>query len=217
MNALTNGPHALKWGAPPGRPQGAGVLDVLVALSVMAVGALGALPATQDWGMQARTDAVSRQWLALLARGRDEARRLGQTALLCAAGLPRQGAEATRAARCDDAAALSGCDLDESSGIDSWRVRHDRNWNCAWLVSASAMASEPVLLHETGFDTRFDNEGDASPLRFVPPLGRIAGHPRHFEIAARHALPGRHGRGLRCVHVASSGRVRDGERPCLTH
>jgi hypothetical protein len=90
------------------------------------------------------------------------------------------------------------------------------------MVSVDTEGRLAATLTQFSFDANVAVSGDAKPLRFLPPTGRIAGGPRHFEIGQRghfKATAGgdatkaspyveEHAVEHRCVLVAASGRVR---------
>jgi hypothetical protein len=90
------------------------------------------------------------------------------------------------------------------------------------MVSVDTDGRLAATLTQFSFDANVAVSGDAKPLRFLPPTGRIAGGPRHFEIGQRGRVKVTAGGGAakvspdgeehfvehRCVLVAASGRVR---------
>lgn len=204
-----------KRGVSPRKPRAAGfgLIESMVVLAILAAGAACAAPAFASWRMRDRVEAVSRGWLALLQHGRDQAVRRGVQVTLCQgrlhSGAHGQGRDCAGAApHCGDG-----------------RMAGPGDWSCAQLVSAGSDGRTAVPLTQVSFDADISVLGDAKPVRFIPPAGRIAGGPRHFEIGLRRARGERQRddrRGgdrqiaseirseseRRCVLVAASGRVR---------
>jgi type IV fimbrial biogenesis protein FimT len=189
------------------RAAGFGLLESMVVVAILAAGVACAAPAFANWRARDRVEAVSHGWLALLQHGRDHALRTGLRVTLCRArvtggevGGELGGELGSERGQGDDcAAALLQCDEGSMLGAG--------DWSCAQMVSTDTEGRAAAPLTRFAFDTNVMVTGDTRPLRFLPPTGRIAGSPRHFEIGLR----GPGGSDLverRCILVAASGRAR---------
>lgn len=163
------------------RKQGAagfGLLESMVVLAILAAGIACAAPALASWRARDRVEAVSRGWLALLQHGHDQAVRTGLQVTLC------QGRLHSSSARQDSECAAVGFQCDEK------RMAGTGDWSCAQMVSTDFEGRAAAPMTQFFFDANVMVIGDTRPLRFMPPTGRIAGGPRHFEIGLRGTASG---------------------------
>jgi type IV fimbrial biogenesis protein FimT len=210
QGAPMNRIHRMRAGPRKPGATGFGLLESMVVLAILAAGTACAAPALAGWRARDRVEAVSRGWLALLQHGRDQAIRTGLQVALC------QGRLHNVAGGQDGECTVTGfpCEGGNTAGVG--------DWSCAQLVSVDTEGRAASALTQFSFDANVVVSGDTRPLRFLPPTGRIAGGPRHFEVGQRGtsnvsargdaANPGRdgieQGGEHRCVLVAASGRVR---------
>jgi type IV fimbrial biogenesis protein FimT len=174
---------------------GFGLLESMVVLAILAAGAVCAAPALASWRARDRVEAVSRGWLALLQHGRDQAVRTGLQVTLC------QGRLHTGGSQQDGECADVGLQCDEG------RMAGTGDWSCAQMVSTDSEGRAAAPLTQFFFDANVMVIGDTKPLRFMPPTGRIAGGPRHFEIGLRGSARGT-AKGT-TAEVATRGVTRD--------
>lgn len=205
-------------------PAGFGVVEAMIVLSACAISALWVVPSVGEWGLHARVDAGARAWIEALEHARLEVLRTGAPLSLCAAAVRERAASDAMvsgiAARdlgarvCADADSVRMCAVPDVSQGASWLPQFGHTWDCARLVSNAGNPRASYVLREWTFEHAIAMSGDPTPLRFVPPLGRIAGRPRHFEMGPRSGGRERDVRAYRCVLVAASGRIRMREGPC---
>ncbi|CAB3786490.1 pilus assembly FimT family protein [Pararobbsia alpina] len=182
-----------KLGVNPRKPgaAGFGLLESMVVLAILAAGTACAAPALASWRARDRVEATSRGWLGLLQHGRDQAVRTGLQVTLCQgwlhSGKDGQDGECV--------AVGPQCDGGRTTGAG--------DWSCVQIVSTDSEGRAVSALTQSSFDANVMVIGDTKPVRFMPPTGRIAGGPRHFEVGLRGTAGQR-----RCVLIAASGRVR---------
>lgn len=91
------------------------------------------------------------------------------------------------------------------------------------MIGLTLDRSRPALVHASVRHRWLTVVADPVPLTFVPPLGRIAGRPRHFELIPRAGEGHLRDRVVsrqavrewaRCMLIASSGRIRLREGLC---
>jgi prepilin-type N-terminal cleavage/methylation domain-containing protein len=200
-----------KTGVGPCKPgvAGFGLVESMVVLAILAAGAACAAPALASWRARDRVEAVSHGWLALLQQGRDQAIRTGSQVTLCQGRL--HNGEGRQDSEC--ALARLPCDGGRTGMGD---------WSCVQMVSVDSEGRLVAAATQFSFDANVMVSGDPRPLRFLPPTGRIAGGPRHFEIGQHKREKPTAGGDVakespyvaeqpvehRCVLLAASGRVR---------
>lgn len=200
---------------------GFGIVETLIALSVLAISTLWAVPAIEWITTQARFDAGVHEWTRMLERARDEVLRTGLPVSLCPVG-PIAMRIVPRRDTCVAEDAVRPC-LGAMLPIAQSTSRADGHWDCARMSSITPDRPTTSLANSAFMDRSLVVAADPIPLTFVPPLGRIAGRPRHVELRPREVdrrLPDRTasramGRErARCVLIAASGRVRVREGLC---
>jgi Tfp pilus assembly protein FimT len=200
---------------------GFGIVEILIALSVLAIGTLWAVPAVERIVTQARFDANVHEWTRMLERARDEVLRTGLPVSLCPVG-PIAMRIVPRRDTCVAEGAVRPC-LGEVRPIAQSTSKSDEHWDCARMLSMTPGRPTTSLVNSARLDRSPVVAADPIPLTFMPPLGRIAGRPRHVELRPRTAdrrLSDRSaswvvgGERARCVLIAASGRVRVREGLC---
>ncbi|MBR8208292.1 GspH/FimT family pseudopilin [Burkholderia cenocepacia] len=165
------------------RPGGFTLVELMVAMSLVAGLALYAVPTFDQWRMRERVDARSRALLGALSFARTEATRLGARVTLCRAG--RDSACLRAGERCDPA-----------------------EWSCEWIVSGQVNGQSRVLRRYPR-DADVAVAGAAHELTFAPPVGQSIGGIRRFELHPRRSVSSADdARASRCVRIAAGGRAR---------
>ncbi|CAM2148193.1 protein of unknown function [Pararobbsia alpina] len=167
---------------------GLSIVETLIVLSVMAVAAVWAVPVLERSATRLRIEAGALEWIAWLERARDETLRTGSVMSLCAGevveaadlmGLPlhRTCVQPDLEQACGRAASAPAArdDVAQSDVI---------TWECANLVSMTH-DHKPIAVVQSFVSRRgITVLAKRTPVTFVPPLGRIAGQPRSFEIVS---------------------------------
>jgi type IV fimbrial biogenesis protein FimT len=190
---------------------GFGMIETLIVLSVMAIAALWAVPVIERASARMRVDAGMREWVALLERARDQTLRTGSVVALCASRVVDARANASAPAPdrpCDPVEPAQACGNDgRVSGARTPETQYGE-WECARLVALTHDRFPIEILQAILPDRHVAILGEDHALVFVPPLGRIAGWGRHFDVTPRATSRTREFEPGHCIRIAASGRVR---------
>ncbi|AOI41434.1 GspH/FimT family protein [Burkholderia oklahomensis] len=168
------------------------LVELMVALVLVALAATLAVPTFAGARMRDRVDARARMFGASLAYARGEAARLGARVMLC---------RSDAAARC--VAAGRPCDGGAT------------DWSCGWAVVVADGARGTRVLRRVEHDAQVVVTGAGGDVVFTPPAGQVIGGFRSFEFAPNDASDAWRGeRWRRCLRIAAGGRVRFVEGGC---
>lgn len=167
------------------------LLEMLIAIVLLAVLAVLAVPSFVAWRVRDQVDARANAFAATLAYARSEALRRGARVTVC---------------RIDAARACLAAGQPCEQNI--------ADWSCGWAVMAER-AGALSLLRAQPLLASVSITGTQTNLTFTPPAGQLIGAFRSFDVAPQAPSQATQGpQWRRCIRIAAGGRTRIAEGPC---
>ncbi len=170
---------------------GFSLLETMVVVVLLAIGALATTPSFVAWRVRDEVSARANALLGTFAYARNEAIRRKVRITVCRIDSARHCLAANKV--CPSGAA---------------------DWSCGWAV----MAESPGAMRTLRVQAARDDVAIASQLTaitFTPPAGQAVGVLRSFDIAPRVAATATRGAPWRrCIRIAAAGRARISEGAC---